>query len=730
MSDAKRTFNYRKSLTLEVIIVLVIMALHFSLFFLFREEILKGKLVFYLSGFLPGVIYFGIPITLVYFYIQKWSLHLNVPANVKTSSKKYKTYQKENIDTPIRVYSLLLLLSWLLVVGGDVLLFDLDLQTSIGDLFAIYLGSFTTVKILLMRLFGAAALCVFSVGGLSFKTGIFSFRPLAYNEWMEKSVTAKVVRPSLNNNTRSLIEAAGNNDFDEVKEMITKGANINGVGIDKNEDNGEITPLSQAASVGNLEMVKFLMEKGALANLDDDIVNTPLHCAYYEENYDIVKFLLEKGADFSPIDYDSAYLFEYAIGLDDPTIATLMLELGADPNYHRPEVLSPLRSAIAANHYDLVKMLIEKGANINEKDAYGFFPLYGAVTDNHPKFVKLLLDKGARVRNNEHDAFEIALNDGWNAEIVETFLKTGINPNKKNKYGISYFGKAVISENPDYKLMDLFFKHCKDLNGEVIHEKTALLYAMESGNNKLLDYLIMKGLNPDAPNDAGITPLLFAVSQGDTKIIDTLLEKGADIDAFLDSVNPLFMAVSLGNIEVINHLISKGARKNISTPSGVSIVEYAEAESSEEIVKLLGGDTANSQTPDKDSAEDTDVNLSDEENAQIANQMVSEFMDTLSVYANGEPTNFKEFLIFSKDFLQNNNNGLNYIEKLQELGFVKKMEDSSTGLGISIELSLGFAEIMINKDEKVSNLSLAATGEGVWTVVKDMEVLSSPEKVM
>uniref|UniRef100_A0A8C6M147 Myotrophin n=1 Tax=Nothobranchius furzeri TaxID=105023 RepID=A0A8C6M147_NOTFU len=66
--------------------------------------------------------------------------------------------------------------------------------------------------------------------------------------------------------------------------------------VNRTLDSGR-KPLHFAADFGHLEVVEYLISKGADVNAPDKHGLTPLICACYENHSQCVKMLLEKGAD-------------------------------------------------------------------------------------------------------------------------------------------------------------------------------------------------------------------------------------------------------------------------------------------------------------------------------------------------------------------------------------------------------------------------------------------------
>ncbi|MFP3021457.1 MAG: ankyrin repeat domain-containing protein, partial [Wolbachia sp.] len=59
------------------------------------------------------------------------------------------------------------------------------------------------------------------------------------------------------------------------------------------------TSLHLAAEQGNLNAVKYFVEKGGDISAQDEMGYTPLHLAAKQGNLDIIKYLVEKGADIN-----------------------------------------------------------------------------------------------------------------------------------------------------------------------------------------------------------------------------------------------------------------------------------------------------------------------------------------------------------------------------------------------------------------------------------------------
>ncbi len=119
-----------------------------------------------------------------------------------------------------------------------------------------------------------------------------------------KSINLKIILASLglllftNVQAGSLHEAVYDRDFESVKSLLKKGADINQVGLYRDG-----SALHLAARSGQQEIAQLLIDSGATVDIRDLSDYTPLHNAAWNGNLDIVKLLLNAGADITARNY-------------------------------------------------------------------------------------------------------------------------------------------------------------------------------------------------------------------------------------------------------------------------------------------------------------------------------------------------------------------------------------------------------------------------------------------
>jgi len=161
-----------------------------------------------------------------------------------------------------------------------------------------------------------------------------------------------------------------------TKYLVSKGAYVNATYKDE-------TPLSIAATIGDIELAKFLVSKGSGIDIMNMGGKTPLHSA---GNVDVAKFLVSKGADVNAKDEHGNTPLHSAWNDD---VVKFLVSKGADVNAKDEHGYTPLYRAALGN-LELVKFLVSQGADVNAKDEYGRTPLDIAKEANETEVVKYL----------------------------------------------------------------------------------------------------------------------------------------------------------------------------------------------------------------------------------------------------------------------------------------------------------------------------------------------------
>ena len=162
-----------------------------------------------------------------------------------------------------------------------------------------------------------------------------------------------------------LATAVSQEDLEAVKDLISKGENVN----QREED--KTTPLFVAVENGNLEITQTLLDFGAKVNASNKEKQTPLMQLDDDATEELVGLLLRFGAKVNLVDNEgNTALIRAARGVPARVLRAL-IDAGADVNLTNNEGRSALMNAANNGDLESVRALLSAGAKVNLRNKDG-----------------------------------------------------------------------------------------------------------------------------------------------------------------------------------------------------------------------------------------------------------------------------------------------------------------------------------------------------------------------
>ena len=292
--------------------------------------------------------------------------------------------------------------------------------------------------------------------------------------------------------TQEVFDLLRKGDAAAVKALIERSPQL----ASERDGDGD-TPLHYAASLGNADLVSFLIDKGAKLDLQDADRKTPLHLASMNDRRDAVAALLKRGAAIEARDdYRRTALILCARERGRAATGRVLIEAGADVNAEDKFGSTALELATWRGKADFVDLLLEKGARVpasgdkwtdalSEAAANGLTSLFRRLTEGGQDLTAL----GPSDERLLHSAAA-----GGSAEIVGLLIEKGFPQAKADRFGW-----------------------------------TPLHYAARDGRTEVARVLIERGAPADARTLMGQTAYNVAVERKMDAVAELLAEKGVDL---------------------------------------------------------------------------------------------------------------------------------------------------------------------------------------------------------
>ena len=253
---------------------------------------------------------------------------------------------------------------------------------------------------------------------------------------------------------------------------------------------------------------------------------------------------------------------------------TITLELAVlnyyDPNSGIPYLVSleklttdgKISSIVSLFHYtrknetEKIKALVKSGYDVDQCVQDGITPLMSACESDSCDSVKTLLELGADI--NASDA-------NGQTPLMYTTFNNSVNSAK------------LLLARKDIKLEE------KDITGS-----TALLRAVESGSNEILEYIIKAGADVNTVNYSHYSALAFGVLKGNRTATNLLIKYGANVN-YTDKMNrtPMIIAAQQNDSYIVKSLVQSGADINAKDINQSTAFLVAAENNSASVIEFL-----------------------------------------------------------------------------------------------------------------------------------------------
>gem|GEM_PF-6610987 len=355
---------------------------------------------------------------------------------------------------------------------------------------------------------------------------------------VEPEVSSQEKQKVLLLQSKNLLEALVDSDFEKAKAALEAGANPNA------KDSFGMTSLAVALDLdprsadifneNKIAIAELLVKKGADVNVRNSYGSSPLVGVLISSPLDskalrqgkliIARILVEAGADLSgKYDMDRCTALMIAARYQDESFVSFLIDKGADVNAMTKMLnMTPLIEAASEGIPGVVKLLLDRGANVNQGNSDGDTALINASQLGRAHIVAILVDNGAQIngQNLDGNTALIGAARAGKLKVAELLAERNANINHQNSNGNTALMEAVLEGRTE--IVKFLVSRRADINYENRDLDTALIIAAQYQDHDLVRFLVDSGADINQTNRKSDTALKVAIKAGRKRVVDFL----------------------------------------------------------------------------------------------------------------------------------------------------------------------------------------------------------------
>ena len=349
-----------------------------------------------------------------------------------------------------------------------------------------------------------------------------------------------------------------------VQYIINKGAETDKQNIDFP------TPIVSAIQKGSFKLVELLFDENSGIDLCSNLNSSLINLAINNGNIDIVKLLIQKGALANTIDGNLFISPLEQAASSNEEIFNLILE-NTDIQFINYKTLNAAALAGNLNYYKQILNKINEAQILNVDNVN---IMASAIKSGNEDFVQYLLEEDFHIVETEHSnsILGLAIKSNLSLKLIKKLQNFGakINPDSDQIYSTPLM---TAIENDNNEIIEYLLENNANVNStnpKLIG--TPLTSAILQKNLPLIKILIEEfNANINYTNE-DYSILSVAVASGNIDIVKYLLSQNVELKWESESSNLIFQAITSKNIEMLEFVL----KNDDLPPAPQSSQEYLE----------------------------------------------------------------------------------------------------------------------------------------------------------